>query len=306
MDNELQHQSNAFSNLPDSFYKSLLQCLHDGVYMVDMERRIMFWNQSAEAMTGYTAEEVMGRFCGDGLLQHVDMNGNPLCGNGCPLLATIEDGNPRQADVFFKHKNGHRVPVRVTADCVHDGNGKLIGAVETFIDITPHLQDRKKIKELSEKANRDTLTGLYNRTALDMFLQDAFSHWESYQESFGVLFIDMDDLKQINDQLGHFMGDMAILAVANTLKSCFRDDDIIARWGGDEFLIILRNVNQPLLEQLEQKADAIIRQTQLPGCHDWDMLSASVGGAIIQPGDTLKTLVGRADTLMYERKKSRK
>lgn len=306
MAKELQDQPDEFSNLPDSFYKSLLHCLHDGVYMVDRERRIMFWNKSAEVLTGYISEEVMGRFCGDGLLQHVDMDGNLLCGDGCPLLATIMDGYPRQTDVFLKHKDGHRVPVRVTSDSVHDSSGKLIGAVETFIDITPHLMDRLKIKELSEKANRDTVTALYNRTALDMFLHDAFTHWEKYQESFGVLFIDVDDLKQINDHLGHSMGDEALIAVANSLIAYFREDDIVARWGGDEFLILLRDVNKSLLDMLVQKAETVISKTHLPENSKWSALSVSVGGAIIQSGDTLETLVRRADARMYARKNSKK
>lgn len=306
METDSKDQSSQFSNLPDSFYKSLLQSLHDGVYMVDQNRKIMFWNNSAEALTGFSAEEVMGRFCGDGLLQHIDMDGNPLCEDGCPLQSTIEDGEPRQIDVFLKHKDGHRVPVRVSAEKVYDGNGNAIGVVETFIDITPHLRDRQKIKELSEKANRDLVTGLYNRMAAAMFLSEAFSHWETYREPFGVLFIDVDDLKMVNDRLGHSMGDRALLAVANTLTAYFREDDVISRWGGDEFLILLRNVNRPLLVNLVHKAEKVICQTQLPGESAWGSLSASVGGAISQPGDTLESLIARADARMYARKQNKK
>ncbi|MCB2178774.1 sensor domain-containing diguanylate cyclase [bacterium] len=306
MEEDFQEQPDKFANLPDSFYKTLLQSMHDGVYMVDRERRIMFWNQSAEELTGYTSDEVMGHFCGDGLLQHVDMDGKLLCGDGCPLQTTIEDGQPRSMDVFLKHKDGYRLPVRVSAGSVFDNQGQVVGAVETFVDITPHLRDRMKIKELSEKANRDAVTKLYNRAALDMFLQDALIHWEKYNEPFGVIFIDVDDLKRINDKLGHSMGDIAIRTVANTLSACFRENDVVARWGGDEFLILLRDVNASILEKLVKKAENVICITQLPGYSDWGPLSVSAGGALIQPGDTPETLVGRADAQMYSRKHNKK
>ena len=126
---------NSFSNLPDSFYRQLLHSLDDGIYFVDRFRRIVFWNQGAEKISGYSFDEVQGRFCGDGLLQHVDFDGNIMCGAGCPLTATIKDGQNHEVDVYLKHKNGHRVPVKVISSPVYNADGDIIGAVERFTDI---------------------------------------------------------------------------------------------------------------------------------------------------------------------------
>src|SRR5919201_4789343 len=88
------------------FYKRLLESLHDGVYFVDRQRRILFWNDSAARITGYTSEETVGHVCHDRLLSHVDATGQPLCKAHCPLSATMADGRGREAQVFLRHKAG--------------------------------------------------------------------------------------------------------------------------------------------------------------------------------------------------------
>src|SRR5512139_2403015 len=96
-------------------YKSLLDNLYDGVYLVDRERRINYWNRGAERITGYKVVEAVGRNCHENFLRHVDAQGNQLCLVGCPLSATMADGEPRSEQVYLLHKNGHRVPVLVRA-----------------------------------------------------------------------------------------------------------------------------------------------------------------------------------------------
>src|SRR5579871_3382167 len=113
-------------------YDAVLRALPDGLYFVDADRKILFWNQGAEEITGYRGQEVVGRHCHDDLLMHCDENHTPLCGSNCPLQATIEDGRPREANVYLRHKEGHRVPVKVRAVPIRDGDGAIIGAAEIF------------------------------------------------------------------------------------------------------------------------------------------------------------------------------
>jgi diguanylate cyclase (GGDEF)-like protein/PAS domain S-box-containing protein len=295
-----------FYDLPDEFYKNLIDSIESGIYLVDRNRRIVYWNETAHRLSGYTAEEVMGRACGDGLLTHVDFEGRLLCGDGCPLQGTMEDGATRQTDVFMKHKEGHRVPVRVKANPVYDRWGELIGAVEMFDDITPDLAARTQIRLLAEAASTDPLTGVLNRRAAEQALTDAFVRWERSRNPFAVLFVDLDNLKQINDQLGHNAGDLAIQVVARTLQSLFRRDDMIARWGGDEFIVLLRDVDEMLLEKLAQKAWLGIHTAELPEPHVWGSLSASVGATLVQEGDQPDSIISRADRAMYVEKKQKK
>jgi len=91
-----------------SFERKLLDCLYDGVYFVDADRTITYWNQAAERLTGYAAEEAVGRHCFDNFLMHVDERGSPLCLTGCPLSLTVSDGELREAHVFLSVCASHR------------------------------------------------------------------------------------------------------------------------------------------------------------------------------------------------------
>ena len=295
-----------FYDLPDTFYKMLIDTMDNGVYLVDRDRRVVYWNETSARLSGYTADEITGHFCGDGYLKHVDFSGRLLCGEGCPLKATMEDGKLRETDVFMKHKDGHRVPVRVRAYPVYDRSGILIGAVEVFHDITPDIEARTHLIQLTEAANTDKLTSLTNRRMAEQLLEDACMQWNRYRMPFAVLFVDMNDLKKINDQLGHKAGDQAIQTAARTLRSLFRDDDLVARWGGDEFIVLVKNIDQPLLEKMIQKTLVGIRTAELPKEYDWGRLSVSVGGTLVEEGDTPETIVARADELMYLDKRQQK
>ncbi len=142
---------------------ALLENLSDGVYFVDLERRVMYWNRGAERITGFSAEEVLGRRCEDMILNHCDESGTILCGEKCPLLATIRDGQQREAHLYLHHKDGHRKPVRVCAAAIHDAEGAVIGAVETFHDDSALAHSRQRAAHLLDASMRDPLTGVGNR-----------------------------------------------------------------------------------------------------------------------------------------------
>src|SRR5512138_459514 len=95
------------------YFKVLLDNLYDGVYFVDRDRRITFWNKGAERLTGFSKQEADGRSCHDNFLTHIDENGRHLCLSGCPLAETIQDGRQRECDLFLHHKDGHRLPVSI-------------------------------------------------------------------------------------------------------------------------------------------------------------------------------------------------
>ena len=117
---------------PDIF-RAVLESLPIGVYLTDRKRRIAFWNASAERITGYLGQEVIGRFCNDNLLMHCDENQVALCGCACPLAQTMQDGrNARSQHIFLRHKEGQRIPVRVQSVPVRDEFGAIIGAAECF------------------------------------------------------------------------------------------------------------------------------------------------------------------------------
>jgi diguanylate cyclase (GGDEF)-like protein/PAS domain S-box-containing protein len=287
---------------PD-FYRELLDHLSDGVYFVDLERRIQYWNQGAERLTGYKSEELLGRFCHDDILCHVDMEGRRLCREGCPLTATIADGNHRQASVFLRHKEGRRVPVHMRVQPLRGPDGSVIGAVEIFSDDSAHCEERRRIEALRRLAFLDHLTQLPNRRCLEVALDSAVVEFAAHKDPFGILLIDSDGFKVINDNYGHGCGDRALQQIALTLAGALRPSDTVGRWGGDEFMAIARNVNREILCGLAQRCVALIKETSIHSDREQVIpLSISVGAALSRPGESAEQLAHRADALLYQSK----
>ena len=222
----------------DGFYKSVLDNLYDGVYFVDRERRITYWNRGAERITGYPAERVMGRCCSENILMHVDDCGGQLCQAACPLWHSMQDGATREAQVFLHHASGHRVPVSVRVAPLHDAGGTVIGAVEVFSDNTSMVRVQQRVSDLVRAVEEDPLTGIGNRRYIETRLESALLERQVHGETTGVLFFDVDHFKRVNDTYGHDVGDIVLAKTSAALKSQLRAQDVICRMGGDEFLVI--------------------------------------------------------------------
>jgi PAS domain S-box-containing protein len=227
----------------------LLDHIGDGVYFVDRERRIQYWNEGASRLTGYKAEELLGKSCQDDLLCHVDHTGKRLCQDGCPLAASICDGNPHEANVFLRHKHGRRVPVSSRVQPMRGADGSIIGAIEIFSDNSAQIDEQRKTEAMNRLAFLDHLTQLPNRRFMEMSLHTALSEFHVHRDPLGVIVIDIDEFKRINDSLGHSGGDRALQEAAKTLIGSLRPTDTVGRWGGDEFVAIARNVDGDMLRK---------------------------------------------------------
>ncbi len=106
-----------------NFHREMLDNLSEGIYFVDANRRITYWNKAAETITGRTAAQVIGFKCADNILAHVDAKGTQLCAAGCPLASTMTDGVPRQVSAYMLHKKGYRVPVNIRVNPIRDERG---------------------------------------------------------------------------------------------------------------------------------------------------------------------------------------
>jgi diguanylate cyclase (GGDEF)-like protein/PAS domain S-box-containing protein len=287
------------------FYKALLDRMSDGVYFVDRDRRILYWNEGAVRLTGYKSGEVIGIHCHDNLLCHADARGRQLCQEGCPLSACIDDGVPRESDVFLRHKEGRRVPVNVRVQPIREAGGSIVGAVEIFSDNTAEVEARRKAEEMERLAFLDSLTHRPNRRFLEMSVRTALVEYQASEDPFGVLLVDLNDFKTINDRFGHATGDRALVEVAKTLGGALRGGDIVGRWGGDEFLAIVHNVDLVVLNELAERCIGLVREATFANAQGGsEVVSISVGAALVKPGDDIDGLIARADGLMYANKKS--
>ena len=289
-----------------SFYKELLDQMSDGVYFVDRNRKILYWNEGAYRLTGYKAEEIIGRQCQDEILCHVDYKGNRLCNEACPLSTCIDQGAPHEAKVYLKHKMGRRVPVSVRVQPIRDAAGSVTGAIEIFSDDTAQNEARRRTEAMRRMAFLDHLTQLPNRRFMEMALKTTLSEFQSHKDPFGILVIDFDQFKKVNDSFGHLSGDRVLQQAARTLSASLRPADAVGRWGGDEFIAIVRGVTLESLRSLADRCTGTMARTEIPlGDGRRVSLAISIGAAMAQLGETAEALVHRADQLMYQEKKAK-
>ncbi len=284
------------------FYKGIIDNLYDGVYFVDRDRKITYWNKGAERITGYTSQQVVGRSCSDNLLSHVTAAGKELCGDGCPLAACMLDGQAREADVFLHHADGHRIPVLVRAAPLRDAGGNILGAVETFSSDAGILAVRGELLDLRRKVQTDPLTGVGNRLLLERRLRGAIAEMGPEART-ALLFMDIDQFKQFNDTYGHEVGDRVLSIVTATVRHNLREVDVVGRWGGDELMAILYDLGSLQEAQaVAEKLRVLVSFSRVEGPDLALALSVSVGVTLLQPGDTPDSVVARADALMYRSK----
>ena len=281
----------------------VLENLHDGLYCTDTHRVITFWNHAAERITGYPAAEVLGRSCAANILVHVDTDGRSLCRGLCPLAMTMADCVGREAEVFLRHRDGHRVPVLVRTGPLKDRAGQVVGGVELFTDLSNILANNSRVRELEQLALLDTLTQLANRAYLQREIEARFEEMRRYGIPFGLLFMDIDFFKRFNDTYGHDVGDAVLKLVANTFTANSRAFDVYGRWGGEEFVGVIRNIDATDLAALGNRMRVLVNQSFL--LHDEARLgvSISLGATVAKPDDTAESLIKRADQLLYRSKK---
>ncbi len=290
--------------MPDpGFHAALLRAMGDGVYAVDTQRRITFWNPAAGAISGYPAEVAVGRSCGDGLLNHVDENGTPMCGTSCPLLATMQDGLPRSTRAYLHHADGHVVPVRVSAAALRDESGEIVGSVETFTDDSHQVSVEDRLQEAEQLALVDPLTGLGNRRRLDRSMGRRFGEWERHEHPFAVLAIDVDRLKWINDTHGHDAGDAVLVVIAQSLTSALRTGDEVFRVGGDEFLVLTGPITVEEVAALAARLRMVVSAGRYPGDPPV-RATVSIGSALVKEDDAAAAVALRADARLLTAKRS--
>ena len=263
----------------------------EGIVITDADMRIVDVNTSFSSITGYGREEVLGRqpdifLPGPHSESYVDS-----------LLQGLRDTGHWNGEIWSQRKNGEAYAEMVTISAVLDESGRAKNYVVLFIDITPMKAYQLELENL---AHFDALTQLPNRLLLADRLRQAMSQSQRRQQALAVVFLDLDGFKAINDHYGHAVGDELLVVLAQRMKGALRDGDTLARIGGDEFVAVLVDLDQPedaepVLERLLQAAaePVQIANTSL-------QVSASMGIAVFpRDGSHADLLLRRADQSMY-------
>lgn len=284
-------------------YKGLLDNLREGLYIVDRKRRIRYWNPAAEQISGFTSRQVIGRCCSDNILVHVDEGGCQLCQHACPLEHTMCDRQSRSALVYLHHRQGHRVPVQVRCEAILDERDQVVGAVEIFSRAIAERVLDEEMELLRRELHRDALTEIPNRRYMSRLLTSQIDQARRFDQPFGLLFIDLDHFKHINDQYGHEAGDRTLQTIARTISGALRPHDAFGRWGGEEFLMTAADATARQLADLARRLGMLVRTTRIHIDQAQPLqITTSIGGTWLSAEDDIQTLVARADAAMYQAK----
>ncbi len=283
------------------FYRRLLDQLHDAVCFVDGQRVILYWNQAAERLTGYSESEVIGRHCFDGLIDHADLFGCGLCHRECPLAQSMKQDRPVHERLFLRHKDGRRISVDARIMPVRNDDGAVIGCVEVLCDATSSAVVESAFRQIREVADRDSLTGLANRRYLDRMLAHFLENLNRSGQTFSLIMFDLDHFKQINDTWGHAIGDQALTQFAAVLQTQCRSEDLVARFGGEEFVVLLPGLTlETAILVAERLRKSVVTAT--PECLGERKLTASFGVTEAVLGEPASQVLSRADTALYRAK----
>lgn len=276
----------------------VLENISEGVIVTDEKGRILSVNPAFENVTGYSDEEVFGK--NPSMLQS-GIHGQEFYKNMWESI--LETGNWK-GEIWNKKKNGEVYPEWLTISSIKDKDGRVTNFVAVFSDITDRKRTEEKLREL---AHFDSLTGVANRYSLNTRLESMLKTASKYNQQLAILFLDLDRFKQINDTLGHSYGDLLLQEVAFRLKGLIKNKDIIARFGGDEFVIVLTNIKHPKeAVHLAENIIHILSESILLNNQEV-YVSTSIGISLFPlDGTTGDTLLRNSDKAMYEAKSSGK
>ncbi len=276
--------------------EGIISAAGEGIYRTDLASRIAYMNPAALRMLGYSMPEVLGR-SSHNLFHHTRPNGAPYPLAECPAARTLADGaTHRVSDEVFWRKDGSPMPVDYTTAPARE-RGRVTGMVVVFDDVT---HQRQMKEQLRHQADHDSLTGLFNRRRFGEEVSGQLSYAQRYSRPGVLLLLDIDSFKFVNDSYGHPVGDRLLCDVGAILGATVRETDVVARIGGDEFAVLLREATEEEGLEVARGLAAAVRAKSQP------TVGASVGVAPFDGAGekTPDELLVAADVALYEAKEA--
>lgn len=283
-----------FRRFADSFF--------DGVVQIDTDGLIVLWSKGAERITGYAAVNLIGKSYNKSAI-HLWKKGKERHDHNLPLPATLKDGRQRESLLSLRHNEGYDIQVLARTAPVRDDTGKIIGGIEIFTDNKSIISAFQSSQRTDDTMLFDPATGIGNRAHIESKIRHALGDCQHKAGRFGILFMDIDHFKEFNDTHGHLAGDRILRIAAQTLRHNIRLTDSCGRWGGEEFIALVFDVDSEGLQRVSEKIMSVIAQTKVEEGGEELNITVSIGSTLARPEDTLKTLIERADHLMYKSKR---
>jgi diguanylate cyclase (GGDEF)-like protein/PAS domain S-box-containing protein len=279
-------------------YRHLVNRIPAAVVEMNVQGEIIFVNDYFTALTGFTLQDVQGTQWFRNILHpHEDKK------KIRQFVNLMEQGDVSNFEFRILNKQGKEAIISITTSNIRNVVGKLERIICIGNDITPIVEMREKLKEMAIK---DELTGLYNRRGFVMLAEQQLKLNKRSGKGSALFYVDMDNMKAINDTMGHHEGDKALIDVAGILRLSFRDSDIIARLGGDEFAVLAIDCEHQYVDMMQQRLVDNINEFNAKSLRQYTV-SLSIGCVFISDSSLdLNEIIVLADSKMYKNKLERK
>ncbi|MBX3437720.1 MAG: diguanylate cyclase [Planctomycetaceae bacterium] len=283
-------------------YLYTLETLYDGFYVLDPDLRFAVWSSGAEQLLGRSSAQMLGQAWTSRQLSYRDKNGKPLTDRECPIKEVTTTSLPVCRTLQIHRRGGGWLEAELQAFPLLDRRGSLQGVAEIFRDVTRTKRNSPQFRELKLAASRDALTGVANRGELERQLKELLQETEHESNgTFSLLFLDIDHFKSINDTHGHSLGDRVLIAIARLLQSELYSGELVARYGGEEFVILCPATDLTAAARKAERLRTAVMETTISD-EERLRITASLGVAQWEPGDTAEGLMHRADSALYQAK----
>jgi diguanylate cyclase (GGDEF)-like protein/PAS domain S-box-containing protein len=278
-----------------------LRCIGDAVVCTDLSGNLTFLNLVAEKLTGWSMREAAGKKMVE-VCRILNATSGEAIPNPMEMTVRRDRVGHLPSNSVLVRRDGTEIPIEDSVAPIHDRQGNAIGAVMVFRDVSA---SRASTLQMLYSAEHDFLTGLPNRMLLSDRVNQAVGLSLRHATKGAVLFLDLDGFKQINDSLGHPIGDKVLQSIAQRLVGCLRGSDTVSRQGGDEFVVLLSELEHPedAAVTARRMLDAVA-EAHLIDKHDL-RITTSIGMSIFpDDGADADTLIKNADTAMYQAKQN--
>ncbi len=276
-------------------FQTILEGLRTGVYVVDRDGRTLFWNCGAERITGHFRQDVVGRVCGENFLGETDSQDKNLYGAVAPIQAAIREGKPLGAQVSLRHKTGHRVLVQLWAFPIRNANGAIVGAVESFEEVTSISDSDRRHTKLATYGCLDEATGVLTHAMVEAHLREFVGIFAEHPVPFSILQIEIDHLDKIKARDGPGAVAAVLGVVGHTLENSLRPTDFLGRWQENQFLAILAECSGSEIVSASERLRRMVSTSKIRWWGDFVLVTVSAGGTCVRSGDTPEGMVARAE-----------
>jgi len=275
-------------------YRDILDGLQIGVSVLDLQKKIVFWSDGAEQITGYSRIDVLGHLCTENILLHCNQSCCEMCTEKCPVACAIHDAKPVEAVSFIHHKAGHRTPVHTWSIPLRNHRGSIIGIIQTFEGEVAVNGPNPNYQSMKRRGWLDDITGLPNQVMVQSHLRESLGSFAEMQIPFGVVCVEIYDLPELKARYGYDAATSMLQVLARTLRNTVWPTDFVGHWSEGRFMVILCGCSEEALQAVTARMRRMMSSATIVWWGEELTIRVSIGQAVPQAGDSVELLLLRA------------